>query len=60
VIKAKFTDQAESETSKDERRHICASQQNSLDPDCWDLCNLAGFGPSDGGPRETGTMRGRC
>src|SRR5262249_60430783 len=25
--------------------HICASQQNSLDPDCWDLCNLVGFGP---------------
>src|SRR5215471_19283256 len=25
--------------------HICASQQNSLDPDCWDLCNLVGFAP---------------
>jgi integrase len=25
------------------------SQENSLDPDCWDLCNLVGFGPSSGG-----------
>src|SRR5262245_24071275 len=32
--------------------HICASQQNSLDPNCWDLCNLVGFGPSEGVRRK--------
>src|SRR5262249_31221218 len=28
--------------------HICASQQNSLDPDCWDLCNLVRLGGRSG------------
>src|SRR6516225_9479908 len=32
--------------------HICASQQNSLDPDCWDLCNLVGFGPRAAVPSQ--------
>ena len=35
------------------------SQENSLDPDCWDLCNLVGFGPSSGGAHEPRMSRGR-